>query len=79
MKRVIATIHFLPSDQSTRTQSIPPNGYGCPAFFSDILALAESGWDCRLFAANREHAIELGETVSGVCMLFLRLRLFCRN
>ena len=71
MKRAIAEIYFLKTDQGGRTQPVPSMNFGCPVFFEGVAALSSHGYDCRMMVPEHGSAIALGETISEVVIAFL--------
>jgi hypothetical protein len=71
MKRAIAKVTFLSTEEGGRTQPIPLMNFGCPVFFEGVDALSSHGYDCRLLISEYGAAISPGETVNELAMIFL--------
>jgi hypothetical protein len=71
MRKVIAKIRLLSSEEGGRSQAIPPMAFGCPVFFDAVPALSDHAYDARLLVSERGRAISPGETVEAVGMIFL--------
>jgi hypothetical protein len=71
MKRVIAKIEFIGSDDGGRAQPIPILNFGCPVFFEDIEPLSEHGYDCRILVPEYGRPIAPGDVVNELAMIFL--------
>lgn len=71
MKRVIATIHLIRTEEGGRKQPLPPKIFGCPVFFENVPELQEHGYDCRFLLAEHAEPISPGRTVDGIALLFL--------
>lgn len=71
IKRVIATIHLLRTEEGGRRQPLPVMAFSCPLFFESVPALSEHGYDCRILVNEHGAPIVPGETVDGIPLLFL--------
>jgi hypothetical protein len=72
MKIAFATIRLKATKEGGKSKPIGHGGdYSCPAFFKDVKALSEHGYDCRLLLQRLGKSIYPGDTVRNVPMAFL--------
>lgn len=71
MKRAIAKIRFLTTEEGGRKCPVPLMNLGFPVFWKNLPALSQHGWDCRLLVPEHGAEIMPGETVEELGMIFL--------
>ena len=71
MKRVIARISLVRTEDGGRRTPISMLTYGCPVFFEGVPELSAHAYDCRMSVSDLGKPIAPGDTVDEIALVFL--------